>query len=416
MHWTADSVRKQYSRFLDKYPHKLFANHSHQAWPNVARFGLLKCFDLAAETHGDKWAEVELTRKKLQAWVSKRIGNSSYGGAKGVLWGQNTFDLLTRFLSSLDLKRGDYIVTTDTEFHSMRRLLDRLSEEGIEVLRADTWTASEAFEGQTGKDFFSRLDQELRKVPQGKLKAVMFSSVSFHTGNLVPNFDEGLEKLLAMNVPIVVDLYHHIGPKTFSVPSKNQDNLYLLGGGYKYLQMGEGACWMRTPEHTELRPVITGWFAEFEELTESKDNLVSYPEGAARFMGATYEPASILRAWEVAQFFDGIGFTNESLEKKYTKDVSYLHHRLQGILDRIPNERKAAYELFMLSHKDENLRAGFLSLHSSLSGELHKFLLDSGFETDYRSTVIRFGPAPYTLKLEMDHLMDKVSEFFDGRL
>ena len=33
----------------------LLSGHSHQAWPDVARQGLLKCFDDAAKHIDDKW-------------------------------------------------------------------------------------------------------------------------------------------------------------------------------------------------------------------------------------------------------------------------------------------------------------------------------------------------------------------------
>ena len=40
----------------------------------------------------------------------------------------------------------------------------------------------------------------------------------------------------------------------------------MVGGGYKYLQFGEGNAYMRLPAHADrIRPVVTGWFAEFAE-------------------------------------------------------------------------------------------------------------------------------------------------------
>ena len=47
--------------------------------------------------------------------------------------GPGTHDLLMRFLSALPLRARPRLVTTDGEFHSVRRQLDRLAEEGIEV-------------------------------------------------------------------------------------------------------------------------------------------------------------------------------------------------------------------------------------------------------------------------------------------
>ena len=50
--------------------------------------------------------------------------------------GANTHDLVVRLLSALPLARPtSRIVTTDGEFHTLRRQFDRLEEEGIEIVR-----------------------------------------------------------------------------------------------------------------------------------------------------------------------------------------------------------------------------------------------------------------------------------------
>ena len=207
MTWTAESIRPQYSRFLDNYNNTMFANHSHQAWPNVARFGHLKAFDLAASNHGAKWGEVEKARKFLKGFISQWIGNENYGGADGICWGQNTFELVGSFLTGLNLEKGDIIVTSDTEFHSMRRLLQAYESKGVTVVRVATWTEEEAKEGTTGAGFFSRMDDAFRSISDiSKLKAILFSSVSYKTGSLLPKFKGNLESLLLRGVPVLVDL------------------------------------------------------------------------------------------------------------------------------------------------------------------------------------------------------------------
>ena len=43
----------------------------------------------------------------------------------------NTHELVIRFLSALPLRERPVLVTTDGEFHTLRRQLDRLAEEGV---------------------------------------------------------------------------------------------------------------------------------------------------------------------------------------------------------------------------------------------------------------------------------------------
>jgi selenocysteine lyase/cysteine desulfurase len=415
MSWSAESIRNQYSRFLDAYPYTLFANHSHQAWPNVAKFGHIRAFDMAADNHGAKWHEVEAARNFLKSWLSKLISNEDKGGAKGICWGQNTFDLVGSFLSSLELKEGDVVITSDAEFHSMRRLLQAYEKRGVKVIWVRSWTEEEAKEGSVGRDFFKRVEKSILDQTEGSIKAIMFSSVSFMTGSLLPDFYENLGSLLLRNIPVLVDTYHHLGPLPFKVPSLGEENLYVVGGGYKYMQMGEGNCWMRAPLRSNLNPVQTGWFAEFEEM-ESGEKDFKYPVGAERFRGATYEPTSVFRGQEVAKFFDGIGFDPESLSKKYSSDVTEIYERLDRLVNRMPESYRERKNLYLLSHKDENLRAGFVALHFEDSALLKAYLEKHFIDTDYRGSVIRFGPAPYTLKSEINKLLDLLTEFFEGEL
>ena len=43
--------------------------------------------------------------------------------------------------------------------------------------------------------------------------------------------------------------------------------VFYLGGGYKYAMAGEGMGFMHCPPGFGPRPPITGWYAEFGELT-----------------------------------------------------------------------------------------------------------------------------------------------------
>ena len=57
---------------------------------------------------------------------------------------------------------------------------------------------------------------------------------------------------------------------------------WVTGGGYKYLQLGEGNAALRIPPHAHgVRPAITGWFAEFDDLTGEHE-----PHGRAWFRAA----------------------------------------------------------------------------------------------------------------------------------
>src|SRR6185295_16483886 len=106
----------------------------------------------------------------------------------------------------------------------------------------------------------------------------------------------------AHGAPLLVDAYHHLNVVPFDVRGMGLDRAFVTGGGYKYCQLGEGNCFLRIPPDCTLRPVVTGWFAEFDALAGAEHGgRVPYGKGAARFAGATYDPTSHYRA---ARVFD----------------------------------------------------------------------------------------------------------------
>src|SRR5438105_3950114 len=52
----------------------LLTGHSHQAWPDAAKEGLLEAFAIAAARVDDKWDEVFAAQAELRTHVAARIG------------------------------------------------------------------------------------------------------------------------------------------------------------------------------------------------------------------------------------------------------------------------------------------------------------------------------------------------------
>ena len=93
----------------------------------------------------------------------------------------------------------------------------------------------------------------------------------------------------------LVDAYHafNVVPLDWG-PAR--DSLYVTAGGYKYAAFGEGLCWLRIPRACSLRPVDTGWFADFASLSRPDTGEVAYGPGGARLMGATFDASPLYRA------------------------------------------------------------------------------------------------------------------------
>src|SRR5207244_8953360 len=127
--------------------------------------------------------------------------------------------------------------------------------------------------------------------------AVMMSSVLFETAEIVPDLDRAADACARHGASLLVDAYHHLNVVPFDIRALGLEQAFVTGGGYKYCQLGEGNCFLRVPPGCRLRPVLTGWFAEFGSLEHAAlRRVVEYGPGAAAFAGATYDPTSHYRA------------------------------------------------------------------------------------------------------------------------
>jgi kynureninase len=186
-----------------------------------------------------------------------------------------------------------------------------------------------------------------------------------------------------------VDAYHHLNVVPFSLEGEGLEDAFVVGGGYKYCQLGEGNCFLRVPPGREaLRPVLTGWFSEFASLSQRPGGAVPYGEGAARWAGATYDPASHYRGARVFEFFEAQALTPEVLREVSRRQVALLAERFDALdLDPAVVTRDRSVPLERIG--------GFLALRCPDAGAISALLRARGVATDFRGDLLRLGPAPY---------------------
>jgi kynureninase len=204
--------------------------------------------------------------------------------------GQNTHELVVRLLSALSLQERRRIVTTDAEFHSVRRQLDRLAEDGLlEIIRVHARPVD-------------TLVERLAKVIDDRTACAIVSSVLYETAEIVPDLNAVARTCASVGAELLVDAYHHLNVVPFDLAGMGLADAFVTGGGYKYCQLGEGNAFLRVPPGRQMRPVLTGWFAEFASRGERSTSSVYYGSGADAFAGATYDPTSHYRAAAVFRF------------------------------------------------------------------------------------------------------------------
>jgi kynureninase len=234
--------------------------------------------------------------------------------------------------------------------------------------------------------------------------AVLVSAVFFEKGHLVPGLDHVAAACARHGAELLVDAYHALGAVPFPLPALGLDGAFVVGGGYKYLQLGEGNCFLRTPPGCALRPVLTGWYSEFAELAEARvPGEVRYGKGAARFAGATFDPTSAYRGAAVLDFFSAQGLTPAFLREVSRHQVGLLADTFRE-LDLDPRVVRLEDDV-----RPEE-RGGFLALTAPTAGGLCAALKERGVMTDSRGATLRFGPAPYLCDAQLTAAMRTLAE------
>ena len=366
-----NSISAHYSRF-NVTNRLLFTGHSHQAWPNVAEEGHAEAFHDAAELVDEKWTRAFAKADEVRKGFARLLDDDENGEYS--LAG-STHDLLIKFISALPLNQRPKLISTTGEFHSLKRQLDRLEESGIEVTRL----APEPIE---------TLSERLAKANDDRTAAVFVSKVMFESSRIVPNLSLIESACQKHGAKFLIDAYHALNVVDVSLQRENLTQVYVVGGGYKYCQLGEGNCFLRYPSDSNLRPLWTGWFADFESLENSgSSGIINYGSHGQRFAGATYDPVSHYRASRVFRFFEEMKLKPAFLREVSQRQIKLLAERFDA-LDL--NPKLIRREKFYL----ETL-GGFLSLVTPQAKHFCEVLRKHGVLTDYRGEYLRFGPAPY---------------------
>ena len=348
----------------------LLTGHSHQAWPDAGFLGQQRAWLDAAALVDDKWERAAEQATAVRHGFARLLGDA----AANVALGQNTHELVARWLSALPLRTRPRIITTSGEFHTIRRLVDRLAEEAIEVHKEAPHPAG-------------TLASRLAAAIDNRTACVMVSSVLFETAEIVPGLHDLVTACDRAGVALLVDAYHHLNVVPFDVERLGLASAFVTGGGYKYCQLGEGNAFLRVPPDTRLRPVLTGWYAEFERLERTPERRVEYGPGAAAFAGATYDPTAHYRAAAVFAFHEEQRLTPDHLHAINRRQVQLLKSRFEA-LDLDPARAQ-------VTSMDERLRGGFLAIHMPNAQEVSRALRQRGVLTDARGEILRLGPAPY---------------------
>ena len=281
------------------------------------------------------------------------------------------------------------VLTSDGEFHSARRQLLRWEEEG--------WLTVERV---AAEPFDSFPDRFLARAQSGEHDLIFVSQVLFGSGRIFGPVEE-LATLAGPEGPwVVIDGYHAF----VAIPEPFGDaagaSAFYLAGGYKYAMAGEGCAFMHAPPGFGPRPPVTGWFAEFEDLTLPPGS-VGYAADGRRFLGATFDPSGLYRFNAVQRMLE----TNALTTERISAHVAALQEQLLASLGH-----SALARADLLNPLDGERHARFLAFRSPDAQRWHDELKKRTCITDVRGDVLRIGFGIYHHEADVERLARLLGE------
>nr|WP_140231466.1 aminotransferase class V-fold PLP-dependent enzyme [Sphingomonas japonica] len=345
------------------------AAHSHHLWPDASWLGHQAAWDDAARLADKKWSRVmgEIWQG-AQHHVAREL---KLPDPETVVFAGNTHDFLVRIASAIDA-RPLRILATDGEFHSFRRQAAAWVEAGQATL--DLVPA-------TGHDPVAALAE---RMAQRRHDLVVVSQVLFGSGRVLSGFDRLAIHAAPEGPWLLIDGYHGFMATDTDLESI-ADRAFYTAGGYKYAMSGEGVGFLHAPPGFATRPVQTGWYAEFDDLSLPPGG-IGYAPDARRFLGGTFDPSGLYRFVAVRDML-----VRERL------DTAAISRHVAGLRDLLIAgiENTALGHAELLNPPIGGPQARFLALRSPHAGKWQGRLLERDVVTDVRGDVLRIGLGLY---------------------
>ena len=377
------SFKRLFSRSLGADPGRLhFAAHSHHLWPDASFDGHMQAWNDAARLADSKWDKVmDEVWPAAQAEIAAELGTAQ---PDAVVFATNTHELIVRLFAAVSARSPVRVLTSDGEFHSARRQLARWEEAGAAEMERIPVEPADSFS-----------ERFLEAACSGMHDVIFVSQVLFASGRIFDRIEELAALGRAKGPWVAIDGYHAFMAidRPFGEPSAS--SAFYVGGGYKYAMSGEGCAFMHAPTGFGERPQITGWFAEFEDLTLPPGR-VGYAKDASRFLGATFDPSALYRFTAVRRMLNENGLTTDRI----TAHCAALQQRL---LERIGGMPLGDAEL--LNPLGPGPHARFLAFRSANAQRWYAQLKAQDCITDVRGDVLRIGFGIYQDEGDVDRLV-----------
>lgn len=382
------SFKPLFSRSLSADPTRLhLAAHSHHLWPDASFDGHMQAWQDAATLADRKWTKIfSDIWPRAQRHIARELATDQ---PEAITFSSSTHDFLVRLLSSFANEKPIRVLTTDSEFYSFSRQIERYAESG----RVQVTTVAAAP--------FASLEERLaHELDNHDFDFVFVSQVLFNAGLRACDPVRLTGHVRNPETMVVFDGYHSF----MAVPVEFgalRDRAFFLSGGYKYAMSGEGVCFIHAPRGYAPRPEVTGWFASFGALSTAQKG-PAYSEDAGRLLGSTFDPTAIYRFVHVMDMLQANCISTAQIHQHSAQVATRFVEALKA--HALPfSERDLVVQV------DNPARGQFLAFEFAEANLVYTRLLEANIITDVRGNRLRFGFSLYHDVSEMQEAVERIA-------
>jgi kynureninase len=365
-----------------------------QVWPRFSRVRKSRKIYLANHSLGrppDRMAQD--VQHALEVWYHDMDGAWDEWLAARERWRALTARLV-------GARRADCIIPKTSAGQGLRAVLNALGDRKLRVVASDEEFDSIDFILRVYRDK-GRIDLRLmpwREISAGNADLVVISSVMFRSGECVSNLGKLLRAAKAAGALVLLDVYHHAGALPLDLAALEVD--FAIGGSYKYLRGGPGACWLyvRPGLVDTLRTLDTGWFAKRDMFRYERPDPPQYAAGGDAWLESTPPVLAPVQA------LAGLELTLE-LGVERLRDYSI--------------EQKQLLADFLALRSIESTGAGdehgaFLVVTHPQAEKLMQGLATRGVVTDVRGDKLRLCPDILNTEAELAQTAEELAAVLTG--
>ncbi|CAG0994908.1 kynureninase [Burkholderiales bacterium] len=278
-----DHVAPLFSRHLAAFAGRAYlANHSLGRPLDAAAADVGAGLDAWYAAMGDAWEAWGAEELAHRARIAAILGASR---ADAVVPKTSAGQGLRAVLGSYD--RPPRVVSTHGEFDSLDLILREWARRGR--LSLEQVAARPAVAGTSDHRALPHHDPaDLIAAIAPGTDLVVVSEVMFQTGERLPGLPDIVAHAHARGAKVLLDVYHSMGVYPVDVAALDVD--FAVGGSYKYLRGGPGACFLYVAPRwldAGLRTLDTGWFAKDRRFEYRRPDPPEFARGGDGWLEST---------------------------------------------------------------------------------------------------------------------------------